>query len=206
MSNYNDLIKDFPNRCLDILDSFVKQAKNIDREVTLMLTVTSTSLIIPYERLGDYENPSGDARKYSKAKGKFANECGNKIFLDWIQGKGNKSWKFKELDLKAVENQPPEFWVQNIQPLPKEEEVGKVGYVLKHLRNSFAHGNIFTVGGGQANQIESLIFLSKRKDQEGLLIGYNLISVSSEDLYDFLITWIDFLGKLKLELSEPKVD
>jgi len=202
MSEYENLIQDFPQRCTDILTTFVKQAKEIDREVTLMLAVVSASLVIPYERLGDFENPSGDAKKYFQAKSKFANECGNKVFLDWVPGKESKSWKFTELDLDAV-NQPPESWLKNIQPLPKEGKVGKVGYVLYHLRNAFAHGNIFTLA--ESNQIKSLIFLCKRKNSNTNTVeGYNLIEVLPEDLYVFLEKWIQFLASLNL--SEPKVD
>ena len=200
MSEYENLIQDFPQRCKNILEAFVKQAKEMDREVTLMLAVVSASLVIPYERLGDFENPSGDAKKYFQAKSKFANECGNKVFLDWVPGKESKSWKFTELDLNAV-NQSPASWLRNIQPLPKEGEVGKVGYVLYHLRNAFAHGNIFTLA--ESKQIKSLIFLCKRKNNN-TVEGYNLIEVLPEDLYVFLEKWIQFLASLNL--SEPKVD
>jgi hypothetical protein len=151
--------------------------------------------------LGDFENPSGDAKKYSRAKSKFANECGNKVFLDWISGKESKSWKFTELELKAI-HQPPTSWLQNIKPLPKEEKVGKVGYVLHHLRNAFAHGNIFTLA--ESNQIKSLIFLCERKNKNNCVEGYNLIEVLPEELFDFLEKWIEFLKSL--DLSERKVD
>ncbi len=200
MSDYENLIQDFPQRCTDILNAFVKQAKNIDREVTLLLTVTSSSLVIPYERLGDFQHPSSDATKYSQARSKFDNDCGNKIFLDWIQKKNCKSWKFAKLDLNSI-SKSPTSWLNNIQTLPKEGQEGKVGYVLSHLRNAFAHGNIFTLA--ESNQIKSLIFLCKRK-HNNTVEGYNLIEVLPEELYDFLEKWIQFL--LGLNLSEPKVD
>jgi len=199
MSEYVNLIQDFPQRCTSILETFVKQAKDMDREVTLMLAIVSASLVIPYERLGDFENPSGDAKKYFQAKSEFANECGNKVFLDWVPGEKSKSWKFTELDLNDV-NQPPASWLRNIQPLPKEGEVGTVGYVLYHLRNAFAHGNIFTLA--ESKQIKSLIFLCKRK-KNNTVDGYNLIEVLPEDLYVFLEKWIQFLTSLNL--TETKV-
>ena len=199
MSDYENLIQDFPGRCNDILTAFVKQAKNIDREVTLMLAVVSASLVIPYERLGDFGNPSGDAIKYSLAKSRFANECG-KVFLDWIKYKESRSWKFTELDLEAIKRRPVS-WLENIKPLPTEGKTGKVGYILYHLRNAFAHGNIFTLS--ESKQVKSLIFLCKRKNNN-TVVGYNLIEVLPEDLYSFLEKWIKFLKSLNL--SEPKVD
>lgn len=197
MSAYENLIKDFPQRCLDILKKFEKQAKKFDLEVTLMLAVASASLVIPYERLEDYENPSGDAKKYVKAKGKFANECGNKNFLNWVTQEESKSWKFKELDLNTVK-QPPESWLIDVQPLPRDR---KVGYVLNHLRNAFAHGNIFILS--ESKNIKSLIFLCERKNNN-TVEGYNLIEVLPEDFYDFLERWVDFLKSLNL--LEPEVD
>ena len=197
MTAYKNLIQDFPQRCIDFLIQFEKQAKECDREVTLMLAVASVSLVIPYERLEHYENPSGDAKKYVKAKGKFANDCGNENFIDWIAQDEGKSWKFKELDLSII-NQDPESWLIDAQCLTGDR---KVGSNLKHLRNAFAHGNIFILP--ESGKIKTLIFLSQRKNNN-IIEGYNLIEVLPEDFYDFLIKWIGFLKSLNL--LEPKVD
>jgi hypothetical protein len=195
MAEYKNFIQDFPQRCMNILTTCVKQAKDFDREVSLMLTVASAILLVPYERLADFKNPSGDAKKYSRAKGEFANACGNRVFLDWVAGGEITSWKFKELDLNTVK-QPPASWLQNIQPLQRDRYVG---HVLRHLRNAFAHGSIFT--STESTQIESLIFLCERK-HDNPVKGYNLIAVLPEDFYDFLEKWVEFLASL--DLSEPK--
>lgn len=89
----------------------------------------------------------------------------------------------------------------NIAPMSKTGKVGKVKYVLRHLRNAFAHGNFFTVS--DSKQIKSLIFLCERKNKNNVE-GYNVIEASPDDLYAFLRKWIDFLASLKL--SEPNIN
>jgi hypothetical protein len=58
MSEYENFIQDFPNRCSDILRNFYGDAEKLNggREITLMLMTASSGFIVPYEQLR-YRNP-----------------------------------------------------------------------------------------------------------------------------------------------------
>jgi hypothetical protein len=51
MTAYRDWLRDFPNRCVEILTLLEPQAREHDREVTLMLCAGSILLNVPLERL-----------------------------------------------------------------------------------------------------------------------------------------------------------
>lgn len=73
MSNYDNFVSDFPRRCLELLRGFEKSRDFQKREVTLMLSLATSSIIIPYERLRGSESnhlghPSRDWEKYPPVK------------------------------------------------------------------------------------------------------------------------------------------
>jgi hypothetical protein len=51
MTTYRNFIQDFPTGCRTLLQEYGALAAANDKEVTLLLTVASSALLIPYERL-----------------------------------------------------------------------------------------------------------------------------------------------------------
>jgi hypothetical protein len=68
MSNYSDFIKDFPNRCNELLKCFEKLSPIPNREVTLMLCMATAGFGIPFERIRPNkprnEHPTRDRKRH----------------------------------------------------------------------------------------------------------------------------------------------
>jgi hypothetical protein len=194
MSNYRDFVSDFPGRCGDLLDSFLKPAKHQRREVTLLLCLSAASLVIPLERLkgaGAHRtgHPARDWEKFQQAKSRL-DELGQVPFRGspiWPDA-SEESWHFGSLSTVAG---GPDSWPELHRPklLTRDK---KVRSVLQHLRNALAHGNIFTRG---APDIDQLILIS----EDGMGTGrYSFLMVSPAGFEQFLRHWIAFVRELRV--------
>ena len=197
MSNYKNFIQDFPVRCGEILKRYKEPERKRGREVTFMLTITATAILIPFERLKkhkDIKHPSGDKERYVKATGKFNEICGKKFLQSVLWKDEVKSWKIGEVE-EAKVKEAPEEWAQS--SLSLSENI-KVGEIVNILRNAFAHGSIFTLPNAK-DQIENTIFLSRIMNGCKFSGKYRFLTVLPEDFYEFLVKWIQFLqNELKL--------
>ncbi len=196
MSSYSNFIEDFPSRCLDILETYEKQSRTRNREVTLMLALATAGFLIPFERLRppseNLNHPSGDRERFQEAKDGFekildAPFLGSEL---WKQDVG--SWIFAK-EVKDVQKDP-DFWVELENPKPLSAEK-KVKSISKHLRNALAHGNIYTRG----EPIQILIFLSRCMDGAGNPTDkYAMLAASPQDFRKLLINWVNFLSSLPI--------
>lgn len=194
MSNYNDFISDFPQRCGEILSQHEYFARLRGREVTLLLSIASVSILVPYERLArphreGFAHPSGDRIRFRPAQEQFdklleATFIQSPLWNNTIP----HSWKYEE----SVEvSHEPDFWpeLRNPRSLSNNKQVRSV---VKHIRNALAHGNIFTRGWPR---IDTIIFLSQASRDT---YRFNLLSVSPNDFRSFLTKWIQFLESIKM--------
>lgn len=198
MSAYSNYVQDFPWRCNQLLEHFLPRAEEeIGREVTLMLAVATAGLLVPFERLRKSSNrhPSGDRQRFNEATQQLGTLL-TKPFLSSELWKGPADrWSFAEKvqDLKC----PAPDWreVTNPENLSTEATVDDV---LSHIRNSLAHGNIYTTG----NPIELLIFLSRVYEEKGGKYvptdDFSMLAVSPLDFHAFLRKWFCFLDKLRI--------
>lgn len=198
--DYRNFIQDFPIRCGEILKKYRNHDCKNGREVTHMFAIAAAAIAIPFSRLSEKEHPSPDKKKYEQAVGKFTNLC-DQCFLAsclWKDKDEARSWKSGQVPKKDV-NEDPQYWMSNSVSL--KEDI-KVVEVLKIIRNALAHGSIFTLPANEP--IENIIFLSKNC-VKGIFYGdYDLLTVTPEDFYKFLVNWVSFLGdELKIP---PEVD
>lgn len=186
MSEYKNFIKDFPSRCGDLLLTYEKRSRFHGREVTLMLSIASAGLTIPYERIRSY-HPSGDSRRYVEAK-KMVDSLLKEKFLESVLAKENEgSWCRGVLNSHFGD---PDSWPEMNSPIPLSAKE-KNKEVLHHIRNALAHGNIYTLG----REISTIIFLSETGYQSG---KFNYITSSPDDFCKFLRNWFKFIGQLNL--------
>ncbi len=201
MTAYRNFISDYPRRCGELLETFRHDVRGW-REVTLMLSLASSGLIIPYERLKQSKtpHPSGDSEKYDNAREKLE-ILGKTTFLksgfcmgnnsSWMIGKTSsisgdiEAWKFSK-DLKSISAKKT------------------FGSLIKVIRNALAHGNIFTKG----NPIEHIVFLSsvqKGCDEKGRDEKFNFLQVSIEDFDYFIKAWFKFTQELNIPGWKPVI-
>ena len=199
MSEYRDLVSDFPTRCDSLLHLFEKQARRQRLEITLMLCIAAPSIIVPFERLQSPKprpdgskslgHPSRDWTRFLQAKSAFDNLCAQRFLGSplWPNATAG-SWHFDELSDVSGD---PDGWreLRTPKPLGRNRTINRV---LKHVRNALAHGNIFTRGG---DEITQLLFVSK-PDQN--IEKFWFLAASPDDFRIFLKNWLDFLRTVNL--------
>lgn len=172
MSDFKKFVEDFPTRCEDLLTIFGDDAKIIDREVTLLLSLMMSSFILTYERTHK-KHPSSENMSYpvdlkNKAKNK-------KLF--------SSGFKYSEVD--NVKNDI-EAWNHT-----KEKDVclteKENGTIVKIIRNALAHGSIWTKADND-NQIETIVFITYNKNKK-----FDCIQCSPQDLKIFFKNWIQLI-------------
>lgn len=190
MSAYRNFIQDYPARCRRLLTKYYEDAENNDLEVSLLLNIASSGLIVPYARLSDGAHPSGDAARFTKAKQTFdaaltACVCKSDLFT----GAEPSSWRIgKSRELRG----DPDAW--NLDALKPVTPKKTVTPLVKILRNALAHGNVFSRG---RPHITSLVFLS-RLCHEKPELGYEILVVSPHDLKEFVLAWLSLLANIDI--------
>jgi len=180
MSNYRDFIRDFPARCLEILEQFHHSAKIRDREVTLLIMAATTALIIPKERLSETH--------LSKDRSDFV-ELGKDVswgrpFLSYNLCASPDLWLYGRVQNP---HSTPDDW-EEFQPI--RNQCGSE--ILSIFRNALAHGNIYTEG----RPISSLLFWSNQMDRNSNdVIGYKYIKIPIQEFYEFIKRWVAFLNQ-----------
>jgi hypothetical protein len=157
----------------------------MDREVTLMLALASTGIVVPYERIaGRHEHPSGDRELFAvKAQGivktldqPFASTpLGEGPAGEWLYGRA--------MSLRGK----PDDWDGFRASKPAGRKLART--VLQTIRNALAHGNLWTLD----NPIRELVFARERRDEAGELLGYEFIRGSPQAFRALLIAWFDLL-------------
>ncbi len=219
MTLYRNFIQDFPSRCKRILDDFFTDATQNDLEVTLLLNVAASAVIVPFERLLlvrekpitiheehtcpncnkkiskpkqiPHFHPSQDDDRYKSARAALM-EILDTPFSESGLCSSNSAmfWKFAGNVDPTLGS--PDQWKPS-EALNPQKTTRKI---LKIIRNALAHGNIELHG---RDQIDELLFLSRSSDPKS--DAYDCISVPPGDFKHFIIQWIDVLKTNKLPLG-----
>jgi hypothetical protein len=175
-----------------LLKIFQDKAELENLEVTLLLSIASTGLLIPYARLKEKNHPSSDLHNYYTAASALDKEMHGyfrkSVFTTAVGG----HWGFGNVTI--TDGLYPEDINTLCRPISPKKQTGTV---IKIIRNALAHGNILTRG----NPIKRILFLSKPFNEA---IRYDCIAVTIADFKLFLDKWLDFLSGLNLpnEISE----
>jgi len=163
-----------------------------------MLSIATSSIIVPLERLDGPKNgpkgsrpghPSHDWERFQAAKASL-DELLDKPFIGsplWPKSSGI-SW-FSD-DLADVSHEP-DLWKELQKPKPLGSKT-KAKTVLWRIRKALAHGNIFTCG---QPEIQQIILLSQVA--EGVY-KFCFLAVAPAGFQIFLTNWLGFLRKLPL--------
>lgn len=196
MSEYECWISDFPSRCGNLIELFKAEALKNDREVTLLLAVASACIAIPYDHMHEpvknaAPHPSGNRNANDNRKNNFDDllqkEVGNLSFWPSKQATG---FLFGKID--APEGMP-EDWPE-LKNCCHMESTEKFDTLIKHIRNSLAHGNIYTRG----KSITEIILLSRKSFTS---TEFSLLSITPAQLQNVVFFWIEQLQQLNISLD-----
>ena len=186
MSAFKNFVQDFPKRCTDILNLFGHEAEMKDREVTLLLSVATPSLIIPFERLHKANHPSNDLIRFKAASEQLNTELKKKCKDSCLWT--NQTWQYKML--KELQGDP-DAW--GLDADAKSIIDKHTCTVLSILRNALAHGNIWTTG----EPINTVVFVSL-VSHEKPMGPFHCLQCSPLIFAKFLRNWIAFLSLLSI--------
>ncbi|WP_145980942.1 hypothetical protein [Magnetospirillum sp. ME-1] len=199
MTAYENYVRDFPARCLDLLKLAEKPARLKQREVTLALMVASSGFVVPLERLSVRKaHPTRDAATYAESAKNLDLLLSSK-FLESLLGVDSNSWRGGMLT--SIEGNP-DSWSELAKPKPLSKEK-TVGGVIRVVRNALAHGNIFTY----KNPIDAIVFVCTNMDDDRNITDFSFIMSSPDDFLRFLKGWFGFLdtAHIPAEVAEDGV-
>lgn len=189
MSEYRNFVHDLAGRCKEILEDFEASGVAKDRDVTLLLAVTSLVLVTPHERLkkpggrkGNPPHPGGDSDRYRKTSDAIS-ALENKPFAGSVFCPADATgWFIASVESDRIKGSPDEWGVEfygmaghrarqerasgslrGMQDAPKQTTTIEV---ISCLRNGLCHGNLFaTANSGDVDYIVVLSEDNKRREQ-----------------------------------------
>lgn len=196
MSYYKDFVRDFPERCLKLLER--GEDINFDLEVTQLLLVASSGLVIPLERLKDREDSLTPPRPRRNTR-RSVNHPDVNAFLDLAQSiheelqrplRKGAFWRLVGISAQYQELTRPAGVELSAEGQIREDLTTED--FLTIIRNGLAHGNIFIKGPGNQH-IASLTFGQTRRGQTGT-DNYEFVTVSVSDFRSLLLGWFELLN------------
>jgi hypothetical protein len=212
MTAYRDWLRDFPNRCVEILTLLEPKAREHDREVTLMLCAGSILLNVPLERLKlrlDKLNqpiehpmighPDEAAREANKGLAlKFRAMLDQEMFTTsptlWgVSHRATKGkWWAGNLG-KEYDPTRPDGWFGTGKDAHKMPDCWPVGKVIKVIRNACAHAHVLTysseTGKKDNQQVSRLLFVSVGGEQHERPTKFRFVSTTPGGFTELLKQW-----------------
>ncbi len=158
MSMYAHFFKEVSKKCKKILDDNLAYDVRLNREVTHMLALANAAIGIPLERL-ELNPLSGDNKQYSVAQQDFADLLESSYLQSHLHQNG--TWCYGRWSGKPKEWESRVTYSSKLIELHFENSGNPptVKMFLKHLRNAFAHGNLFF--RAKSGEITQVIFIQQ---------------------------------------------
>ena len=195
MTAYANLVQDFPGRCLKLLNTLDTSSRCLGLEVTMMLSIASSGLIVPMERLGP-NHPSSDKDAFPGASTAINSLLSMRFVKSPLVLNGGASWKYGQSDLGAWGTEP-DGWSR------VSMDSQDVRQILSVIRNALAHGNIYSKSVGADKQIGEIVFASKKTNRSYLgcgcvkyeEVGMQHVTTTPAAFSHLLRTWLQGLAK-----------
>jgi len=203
MSCYTDIYNDYPLRCAELWERFNSSAKEQDLDVTLMLACAAGGFATPFELLkiqpgqakNNHNHPAFfnfNEKKYQKCLNEMNKALDDPAFSSLLfrNVKIENCFYGKCIEIEEIRNKV-EYKESNI--ISKNI---KSRNIVRILRNSIAHNNIYAFSRNTSNQISELTFFSEiRSSESNKSSGYQIFSMPIEEFSSFLTSWFDLLKK-----------
>jgi hypothetical protein len=197
MSNYADFFaQDFAKRCGDLL-MLLPNAKRVDREVTLLLSIAAAGIVIPHERLS-HDSADPDKGSQPRLRREDYSEAASALRLRLTEPMPDgEAWR--PILLKSADGDP-EQWGK----LPDNPPSTTKRDVVITIRHALAHGNICTRSAPDPVKVErrivkEILFVCgypPKKDGTLSTQPLRYLAVTPEQLRWFLQMWFNLLKSL----------
>ena len=190
MSNYVDFERDFPSRCYKVLDEFRFDAESSGHEVTLLLAMSASMICLVADRIGLGADREKEIRSTPFKKSDVKDRW--RRFEDALASPSSgtqapavlTTTQFSTGVLMSRMGDPHEWpW----RSLPADLTNRRL---YSMLRNSFAHGNVWTESG-KSREIASLVFASKLDAKDGEEKPYEALRMTPNTLQSLMQWWIE---------------
>jgi hypothetical protein len=188
---------EYPDRCLELLESFEPLAREKDLYGTFSIMLASSILLIPWERVRNKHpltqehggNLQASLKELEKQKWLEADFWGSAEPGDWrfsrIMGDPNDVRDWRD------DHDRPSF-SRDANTIGRR----KARHVFRVLRNALAHGNMLYLDADgretPGNRVEHLAFLSRYEEddeQKANAETYRLVTVREADFLTFVRAW-----------------
>jgi hypothetical protein len=193
MSLYENYVKDFPSRVLELYANFLEQATLGHLEVTFLLSLTASGIAVPFDRLrfrkskNSFPDPFDNRNIFKAAAKRFDESCEKHFKESELWDPSFKEWRYGILPSAQGD---PNSWSEIKQP-KKIGDSYTVEQVIEQIRDSLAHGILCTLG---EKGIEKLLLLTGKAPKFEFLI------VTPKSLGTFLRKWVDWLQTLDVSI------
>ncbi len=198
MTAYKNFVSDFPHRCLKLLDGQLPASRRSGLEVTFLLSIAGSGLVIPAERLSE-EHPLEDAQRYPEHRATFHAMMKSNFLQSELVGGHRADWRMGFTPGGAQSgawNQTPDTW--SMTPIKRDITVE---FMVRGIRNALAHGNVYTLSGKGGIEITEIAMASKKKkrlDKVLTEVGVTQLTATPAAFEFFLREWLRFLAKQRL--------
>lgn len=191
MGSYKNYVQDFPCRILKLYEKYLNSA-TLDRlEVTFLLSLTASGIAVPLDRLRpddrQYPDPFEDRNTFEKAAKKFDDLYKISFMKSELWDEAFKKWRYGK---RKNVTRDPNLW-EELETAKQIDISITVKCVIRHLRDSLAHGVICTLG---ENEIEEILLLTGTKEEAWFLL------VTPNNLGIFLRKWVEWLQTLDVPI------
>jgi hypothetical protein len=190
MSNYVDFERDFPSRCYKVLDEFRFDAESSGHEVTLLLAMSASMICLVADRIG-----LGAELEENIRPTPFEKSAVSDRWRRFEAALASPSSSTQPLEVRTdtqfstgvlmSRTRDPHEWPW--RPLPADLTNRRLYSVL---RNSFAHGNVWTEAG-KSGVIGSLVFASKLDAKQNEEKPYEAVRMTPTTLQSLMQWWIE---------------
>ena len=196
MTLYPAFYKDFPRRCLSLLDTYCESALTGDREVTLMISIASSGFVIPFEEMERRRKIGQNTHLLSEYLKIYDNSFVER-FSNVSNGNDNFFWRVAETVDKDT------FTLEGINDWVGMGEKYKISLILPILSHALAHGRIHIKGN--ENYINEIIFISQPGEDQNVIENednnYCAVIVSPHAFLYFLRQWFDLFPELDFNIQ-----
>ncbi len=193
MTEYANWTQDFPRRVMELYQSFKAEARKQNLDMTFLLTIASSVIIIPRERSSD---ACSNRSEFKITPGLNAEHLKNELSTSIKRCTllcDRQRTRLAEVLFGEYSGDLDQWYPNRARSFGDQKQLGTL---IKHLRNALAHGNLITRG----RNIEEIVFLSKPWHESTC---WNYLVLNRDQLEDILKIWMDVLKKVHTDPNGP---